>query len=174
MQLSSVGTTVSSHTEPTNLHHQSQIQLGRERFLVSHGLEVSFSPFYSCAKPLKPKQGSVFRFQRRNLENCSQCPHQVRHLKIKQPATRRHHTGLILWPASPRSRGVLCHFPAVPPNLLGSKPCMGSQPTRGLDSCFWLDCHRTGRLPAGSLSQEPATAAGHLSHPIQEGAVCQW
>lgn len=147
-----MGTTVSSHTAHQPASSKPE-PMGRERFLVSHGLEVSFSPFYSCAKPLKPKQGSLFRLQRRNLGNCSGCPHQVRNLKIKKPVPPKTPYPLDAVSCLPKVKESFMSFPSSPSNLLGSEPCMGSQPPGAWVPAF--DCHRTGRLPPGSRPQEP-------------------
>lgn len=53
----------------------------------------------------------------------------------------------------PKVKASFMSFPSSPSNLLGSEPCMGSQPPGAWVPAF--DCHRAGRLPPGSRSQEP-------------------
>lgn len=137
------------------------------------GLPQTGSLDYSCAKPLKSKQ-SLFRLQRRNLENCSQCPHQVRNLKIKkQPVTRRHHTSLLLWSAPLKVKQSFMSFPSSSSNLVGSKPWIGTQPSKGLGFLL-LIATRLGQASLWLPLRKSATAAGHLSHPIWEVAAFQW
>lgn len=87
LELPLVGTTVPSHAEPSN---PPPLTGGRETSGLAQNGSLNPTLDYGCAKPLRPNKAGqrLLWDQRWNLENCSQCPHQVRNLRIKeQPVT---------------------------------------------------------------------------------------
>ena len=84
----------------------------------------------------------------------------MRNLKIKkQPATRRHQFHALTFPPPPtKVKESFMSFPSSPSNLVRPKPCVEIQhPPHTPPTGTWIpafDCHRAGRLPSGSHSQE--------------------
>lgn len=128
----------------------------------------------------KTKQGKVLSdCWEEILKNGSQCPHQVRNLRIKeQPVTRRRHTGLILWPTLQKGQGEFYIISQQFIKPAGSKqgwtkPCKGTQPQQGFGFLLLIATGLAG-FPLAPILRKPSTAAGHLSHPIREVAAFQW
>ena len=107
------------------------------------------------------------------LKNGSQCPHQVRNLRIKeQPVTRRRHTGLMRWPTLQKGQGVLHHFPAVHQTCWVQTGVDQTLHGNSASTGVWVpafDCHRAGRLPPGSHSQEAVHSCWSLVTPYPGG-----
>lgn len=139
---------------------------GERDFCLPWTGSLSHAALQLCQTSKMKARQSLFRLQRTNLENCSQCPHQEKESQDQKAACHKKTPYQFALPPQ-RSRRVLS-FPSSPPNLVGSKPCMGIQaPSRHLDSCF--RCHRTGRLPSGSLSQEASHSCWSLVTPYPGG-----
>lgn len=172
VELHSVGTTVPSHAEPSNLSSVPGPLGGRK----TSGLPWNrgLSPTLDCrsAKPLKPKQGTV-------LSDCWE--------EILKMVLNAHIKWGISWSKSSLSQEdmipVWCHdppstkvkesftsFPSSLSNLVWSKqgwtkPCMGTQPCQGFAFLLLIATGLAGFLPSGSHSQEAVHSCWSLVTP---------
>lgn len=121
---------------------------------------------YQTSKP-KAEQ-SLLRHQRSCLENGSQCPHQVRILRTWIASHKRPYQFDAMTHLTTTKGQSFVSFPSSPASGW-TKSCMGTQPSPYPRLIPAFDCHRAGRLPSGSLSQESIHSCWPLVTPYPGG-----
>lgn len=181
VELHSVGTTVpiTCWALKPVIHARSSLGVKTSGLPYNSSLSQSH-PGLCLGQISKTKQGKVLSdCWEKILKNDSQCSHQVRNLRSKeQPVTRRHYTGLMLWPTLQKCQGEFYVISQQYIKPAGSKrgwtkPCMGTQPQQGFGFLLLIATGLAG-IPLAPILRKPSTAAGHLSHPIREVAAFQW